>query len=55
MYGKAPKMGSSKMPKAMKQKAMPMTIMVAVSRPKSAPVRGERTATNMMKKSSRGK
>lgn len=55
MYGKAPKMGSSKMPKAMKQKAMPMTIMVAVSRPKNAPVRGERTATNMMKKAKRGK
>jgi hypothetical protein len=55
MYGKAPKMASSKMPKAMKQKAMPMTIMVAVSRPKNAPVRGERTATNMMKKASRSK
>jgi hypothetical protein len=55
MYGKAPKIGSSNMTKAMKQKAMPMAIMVAVSKPKSAPVRGERTATNMMKKAKRGK
>ena len=55
MYGKAPKMGNSKMPKTMKEKVMPVTIMVAVSKPKNAPVRGERTATNMMKKASRGK
>jgi len=33
-----------------------MTIMVAVGKPKmSLPVRGQRTATNMMKKSGRGK
>jgi hypothetical protein len=34
-----------------KKKGMPVTIMVAVSLPK----RGQRTATNMMKKSGRGK
>jgi hypothetical protein len=34
---------------------MPVTIMVAVGKPKSMPVRGSRTATNMMKKSGRGK
>jgi len=55
MYGKAPKMASSKMPKAMKQKAMPMTIMVAVSKPKAMPMRGQRTATNMATKAKRGK
>jgi len=53
MYGKAPKMGNSKMPKAMKEKTM--TIMVAVSKPKNLPVRGERTATNMATKAKRGK
>lgn len=55
MYGKSPKMANSKMPKTMKQKAMPMTIMVAVSKPKNLPVRGERTATNMATKAKRGK
>ena len=34
-----------------KKKGMPVTIMVAVGLPK----RGNRTATNMMKKSGRGK
>ena len=46
-------MTSSKMPK--KPKGMPVTIMVAVGKPKSLPTRGGRTATNMMKKSSRSK
>jgi hypothetical protein len=53
MYSKSPKMTSSKTPK--KAKGMPVTIMVAVGKPKSMPVRGSRTATNMMKKSGRGK
>ena len=52
MYGKT-KMSSQKMPK--KPKGMPVTSMVAVGKPKSMPVRGSRTATNMMKKSSKGK
>ena len=51
MYGKSPKMTSSKAPK--KAKGMPVTIMVAVGR--GMPTRGGRTATNMMKKSGRGK
>jgi hypothetical protein len=38
-----------------KKKGMPVTIMVAVGKPKAMPMRGQRTATNMMKKSSRGK
>jgi len=42
MYGKAPKMTDSKKAK----KAMPMTVMIAVGKPKSMPVRGQRTATN---------
>ena len=55
MYGKIPKMSSSKMPK--KDKTMPLAIMIAVGKPKmrGMPERGSRTATNMMKKSSRGK
>jgi hypothetical protein len=32
------------------KKAMPMTIMVAVSKPKPLPKRGQRTATNMANK-----
>jgi hypothetical protein len=43
---------SSKTPK----KGVPVTVMIAVGKPKKAmPMRGSRTATNMMKKSSRGK
>jgi hypothetical protein len=52
MYGKT-KMSSQKMPK--KPKGIPVAIMVAVGKPKSMPVRGSRTATNMMKKAGRGK
>ncbi len=53
MYGKT-KMISSKMPKKEK-KGMPLTIMIAVGKPKAMPMRGERTAKNMMKKTGRGK
>jgi hypothetical protein len=38
-----------------KKKGLPVTIMVAVGKPKAMPMRGQRTATNMMKKSGRGK
>ena len=38
-----------------KKKGMPVTIMVAVGKPKAMPMRGQRTTTNMMKKSGRGK
>ena len=39
-----------------KKKGIPVTIMVAVGKPKMGmPMKGSRTATNMMKKSSRGK
>jgi hypothetical protein len=38
-----------------KKKGMPVTIMVAVGKPKAMPQRGQRTATNMMKKTGRGK
>ena len=53
MYGnsKAPKM--SKAPKS--KKGVPVTIMVAIGKPKMLPKKGQRTATNMMKKSGRGK
>jgi hypothetical protein len=45
-----------KKPSDKKPKGMPLTIMIAVGKPKMAlPKRGQRTATNMMKKSSRGK
>jgi len=46
MYGKAPKMTDSKKAK----KAMPMTVMIAVSKAKPMPARGQRTATNKAKK-----
>jgi hypothetical protein len=46
MYGKAPKMMDSKKAK----KAMPVTIMVAVGKPKPLPKRGQRTMTNRAKK-----
>jgi hypothetical protein len=51
-------MMQAKKPKeAKKPKGMPLTIMIAVGKPKVRPMptRGGRTATNMMKKSSRGK
>ena len=54
MYGKS-KASGSKMPKKDAKKGMPLTIMIAVGKPKAMPTRGGRTATNMMKKSSRGK
>jgi hypothetical protein len=38
-----------------KKKGVPVTIMVAIGKPKGLPMRGGRTATNMMKKSGRGK
>ena len=41
MYGKAPKMT---------KKAMPITVVVAVGKPKPLPKRGQRTATNKMSK-----
>ena len=52
MYEKT-KMSSQKMPK--KPKGIPVAIMVAVGKPRAMPTRGSRTATNMMKKSGRGK
>ena len=44
-----------KTPPAPSKKGIPMAIMVAVGKPKAMPTRGSRTATNMMKKSQRGK
>jgi hypothetical protein len=41
-----------------KKKGVPVTVMIAIGKPKKSmpmPMRGARTATNMMKKSSRGK
>jgi len=38
-----------------KKKGMPVTIMVAVGKSRGMPMRGQRTATNMMKKAGRGK
>jgi hypothetical protein len=49
---------STKSPKTAPKKGIPVTVMIAVGKPKKAmplPMRGGRTATNMMKKSSRGK
>jgi hypothetical protein len=44
MYGKAPKMTDSK------KKAVPVTVMVAIGKPKPMPKRGQRTMTNKAKK-----
>ena len=55
MYGKPSKMSGSKMSKKSEKKGMPIAIMVAVGKPKGMPMRGQRTATNMMKKAGRGK
>lgn len=55
MYGKSTKMTSPKTNKKDTKKGVPIAIMVAVGKPKSMPMRGQRTATNMMKKSGRGK
>ena len=45
-----------KTPAKTPKKGIPVSIMVAIGKPKMAmPMRGQRTATNMMKKSSRGK
>jgi hypothetical protein len=51
MYGKP--MKEEKSPS--KKKGVPVTIMVAIGKPKMLPKKGQRTATNMMKKSTRGK
>jgi len=37
------------------KKGIPVTVMVAIGKPKGLPMRGGRTAANFMKKSSRGK
>ena len=55
MYGKSTKMTSPKTSKKDTKKGVPIAIMVAVGKPKAMPMRGQRTATNMMKKSGRGK
>jgi len=55
MYGKPSKMSGSKMSKKSEKKGVPIAIMVAVGKPKGLPMRGQRTATNMMKKSGRSK
>jgi ribosomal protein S13 len=48
-------MKSSKMPKKDGKKTIPIAIMIGIGKPKAMPMRGQRTATNMMKKSGRGK
>ena len=45
-----------KTPAKTSKKGIPVSIMVAIGKPKMPlPMKGGRTATNMMKKSSRGK
>jgi hypothetical protein len=55
MYGKTSKMSTPKESKKDTKKGMPLSIMIAIGKPKAMPTRGGRTATNMMKKSTRGK
>lgn len=47
MYGKAPKMMPAK---SSTKKAMPVTVMVAVGKPKPLPKRGQRAMTNKARK-----
>ena len=54
MYGKT-RMSSPKGAKKDTKKGMPLTVMIAIGKPKAMPTRGGRTATNMMKKAGRGK
>lgn len=55
MYGKMMGGKAKETKAADKKKGTPVTVMIAVGKPKGMPMRGQRTATNMMKKSSRGK
>lgn len=55
MYGKMMGGKAKETKSAAKKKGVPVTIMVAIGKPKGMPMRGGRTATNMMKKSGRGK
>ena len=56
MYGKMMGGKAKETASKGKKKGVPVTIMVAVGKPKMPmPMNGSRTATNMMKKSSRGK
>ena len=38
-----------------KKKSMPVTVMIAIGKPKAMPTRGGRTATNMMNKAKKAK
>ena len=51
MYGKPMKEEKS----SSKKRGIPVTIMVAIGKPKMLPKKGQRTATNSAKKSTRGK
>ena len=56
MYGKMMGGKAKETTSKGKKKAVPVTVMIAVGKPKMPmPMRGGRTATNMMKKSGRGK
>ena len=55
MYGKTMGGKAKETSSKGKKKGVPVTIMVAIGKPKGLPMKGSRTATNMMKKSSRGK
>jgi hypothetical protein len=56
MYGMKMASKAKETKSASKKKGVPVTIMVAIGKPKMPmPTRGGRTATNMMKKSGRGK
>jgi len=55
MYGKMMG-GKAKETKSKgKNKAVPVTVMIAVGKPKGLPMRGGRTATNMMSKAKKAK
>ena len=55
MYGKMMGGKAKETESKSKKKGVPLTIMIAVGKPKGMPTRGGRTAANFMKKSTRGK
>lgn len=55
MYGKMTGGKSKDMKSNGKKKGVPIAIMVAVGKQRAMPQRGQRTATNMMKKTGRSK
>ena len=55
MYGMTMGGKAKETKSAAKKKGVPVTVMIAVGKPKGLPMRGGRTATNMMSKAKKAK